>query len=108
MAVQSDDLKLLFNYVAERNTSEVDKQLFLWLARFFEVHNQYELSLDYYLKAGANKEYLRLLYIDGQWALAAYSAENSSFKAKDDQRQLNASLLQNNSMQSLNFATNTM
>lgn len=29
MTVQSDDLKLLFNYVAERNTSEVDKQLFL-------------------------------------------------------------------------------
>ena len=46
MAIQSNDLKLSFNYVAERSTSEVDKQFFLWLARFFEAHNQYELSLD--------------------------------------------------------------
>lgn len=67
LAVQSDDFKLIFNYVEERNVADVPKAVLLWLARFFEAHNQVELSLRYYEYAGAASEYVRLLCINGQW-----------------------------------------
>lgn len=77
LAVQSDDFKLIFNYVEERNVSDVPKQILLWLARFFEAHNQVELSLRYYEYAGASTEYVRLLCINGQWEEASKYVKKS-------------------------------
>ena len=78
LAVQADDLKALFSYVSERNPAEISPKLYLWLARFFEAHNQVDLSLDFYQKAHANVDYLRLLCINSRWEEATKFVQKSS------------------------------
>ena len=78
IALQTDDLNILFNYVSDRNQVEVHPKIFIWLARFFEAHNQIDIALNFYLKANANVEYLRLMCISGRWDEATKFVQKST------------------------------
>lgn len=71
IALQTNDLTLLFNYVADKRTVEVSSNLWLWLGRFYEAHQQVEAALQYYDYARAVTESVRLLCCVGRWDEAA-------------------------------------
>ena len=65
-ALQADKISLIFKAIEERNPSEVPKDLYLWVGRFFEAHNVDETALSMYLKSN-ELEYIRLLCVLGKW-----------------------------------------
>ena len=67
LALQIDDLKIIFNYISNHSINEIPKEIFLWVARFYEAHNQYDDAKLYYEKAKNQKEIIRLQCIEGKW-----------------------------------------
>ena len=78
LAVQHDKIKIIFDFVSERNPSEIPPKITLWLARFFEAHNQVDMSLDFYQRAGALTDYVRLLCINSRWEEADKYVQKST------------------------------
>ena len=67
VALQANDLRLLFNYIADKTPGEIPPKLSLWIARFYEAHQQFERALEYYEYAHAQEEAARLLCCLGRW-----------------------------------------
>lgn len=67
IAIQQNDLPLLFNYITERTPAEISPNLWLWLGRFYEAHQQIDAALQYYGYARATSESVRLLCCVGRW-----------------------------------------
>lgn len=78
LSLQADDLKLLFNFVAERSIRDVPNRLLLWLARFFEAHNQFQHALEYYEYASSTTNVIRMNCCYGKWDEAQKIANKSS------------------------------
>lgn len=78
LAIQQNDLLLLFNYISERSPAEISPRLWLWLGRFYEAHQQVDVALQYYEYARATSESVRLLCCVGRWddALAIVKKSN--------------------------------
>lgn len=71
LALQANDLRLLFNYISERSPAEIPPKLLLWIARFYEAHKQIDLAIEYYEYAHAKREIVRLNCCIGRWDDAA-------------------------------------
>lgn len=78
LALQANDLKLLFNYVNERTPVGLSPKLLLWIARFYEAHKQYEQALQYYDFAHAHREIVRLNCCIGRWDEASNIVKKSN------------------------------
>ncbi|OHS98715.1 hypothetical protein TRFO_08700 [Tritrichomonas foetus] len=81
LALQNNDLPLLFSYVADRTPAEVHPNLLLWFGRFYEAHQQIDTALQYYDYAHASSESVRLLCCSGRWEEAAQIAKRSNKRA---------------------------
>ena len=78
LALQANDLRLLFNYIADRTPAEIPPRLLLWLARFYEAHKQVDQALEYYEFAHAQREMVRLCCCVGRWDEASAIAKKSN------------------------------
>jgi intraflagellar transport protein 140 len=78
LAIQAGDLRLFFNYISERNSSEVHPRLHLWAGRFYEAHRQTDQALQYFESAGAHREIVRLNCCLGRWEEAAKIVKRSN------------------------------
>ena len=81
LALQANDLALLFKYVTDRTPAEIHPNIWLWFARFYEAHQQVETALQYYEYAHASSEAVRLLCCTGRWEEAAHLAKRSNKRA---------------------------
>lgn len=78
VALQANDLRLLFNYIADKTPAEIPSKLCLWIARFYEAHQQMERALEYYEYAHAQEEAVRLLCCLGRWDDASNMVKRSN------------------------------
>lgn len=78
LAMQANDLKLLFNYVWDRSPAEIPPKIMMWIGRFYEAHKQIDQAIEYYEYAHAYTESVRLLCCLGRWDEAASMVKKSS------------------------------
>lgn len=67
LALQANDVKLLFNYVTERSPAEVPTKILVWVGRFYEAHKQIESALEYFEYANDQRDMVRLMCCVGRW-----------------------------------------
>lgn len=78
LALQANDLKLFFAYIADRSVTEIPPRMLVWIGRFYEAHKQVDQALEYFDYAGATKESVRLLCCTDRWEEAGKIVQKSN------------------------------
>ena len=81
LALQANDLKLFFSYIADRSVSEISPRMLIWIGRFYEAHGQIDQALEYFDYANSTKEKVRLLCCSDRWDEAAKIVSKSNSRA---------------------------
>ncbi|OHS94926.1 hypothetical protein TRFO_38925 [Tritrichomonas foetus] len=81
LALQANELKLLFNYINDRTIAEIPPKLLLWVGRFYEAHKQIDNALEYFEAARAYREIVRLNCCIGRWDDAAAVVKKSNTRS---------------------------
>ena len=81
LALQANDLKLLFDYISDRTVSEIPPKLLIWVGRFYEAHRYMDKALEYFEEARAYREMIRLNCCIGRWDDASNIAKRSNTRS---------------------------
>jgi tetratricopeptide (TPR) repeat protein len=66
IALQMDSIYLLFNFISESAPPEVPPNIFIWIAKYCEVHNLFDDALRFYKSANSLTDQFRIMVLMNQ------------------------------------------